>query len=46
MQNLNIVSEPAAGMLTPSTLTIPMPKPVEVHIPVVEIRDREKGLAR
>jgi hypothetical protein len=40
---LDVVSEPTIdyGLLTPSTLTIPLPKPVEVRIPIVEIRDRE-----
>lgn len=42
-RNTNDVSEPAGdyGLLTPSTMTIPLLKPVEVRIPVVEIRDSE-----
>lgn len=38
---MDVVSEPALGMLTPYTMSIPLPRPVEVRIPVVEIRDRE-----
>ena len=40
---VNMVAEPAAtyGLLTPATLAIPIAVPVEVRIPVVEIRDRE-----
>ena len=39
----DIVAEPALGygLLTPATLVIPIAAPVEVRIPVVEIRDRE-----
>lgn len=40
----DIVAEPAAtyGSYTPATLAIPIAAPVEVRIPVVEIRDRDK----
>lgn len=43
-RGVDIASEPAVdyGLTTPATLTIPIAVPVEVHIPVVEIIDREK----
>lgn len=40
-ERVDVVSEPSYEPLTPSTMTIPLPRPVEVRIPVVEIRDRE-----
>ena len=43
-RGVDIVSEPAVdyGLTTPATMTIPIARPIEVHIPVVEIIDREK----
>lgn len=40
---LEIVSEPAVAyaMTTPATFSIPNARPIEVRVPVVEIRDRE-----
>ena len=40
----DIVAEPdtAYGLLTPATMAIPIAVPIEVRIPVVEIRDLEK----